>query len=497
MNLIDAVLRQIAPGRALERARHRAALDALMRYDAAAVTERTRSLRGIQTDADTAAAQRARLAAVARDMVRNTPFAVRAQQVIASNVVGDGIIPKVEGGSEADRAALLDRIRQHFDTTDIDAAGRVNLYGLQRLMVNTIVDAGEVLVRFRPRTLSDGLALPFQLEVLEPEFLDTARDGTVPGGVVRDGIQYDLLGRRTGYWLFREHPHATGWRLRATDSRFVPADQVVHVFRQDRPGQNRGVSWFAPIALTLQDLADHQDAQLMRQKIAACFVAFRVSPDSDVVTASDSDPAGLSGMMVPGRIQNMPPGEDIRFASPPGVQAYDEFTSAVLRSVAAGMGLTYEALAGDLSRVNFSSARMGRMEMDRNVSAWQWLMMVPQFLQPLARWTLREAELVPNGRGAAAGLRLAWVPPTRILVDPAREIGAMVEEVQAGFASRQGVIRRLGYDPDEILAEQAEDARLAQEQNLSFTTDARAPRAAPQRPVEDDEPAEDDEDARE
>lgn len=361
-------------------------------------------------------------------------------------------------------------MERHLDTTLIDADGRNNLYGLQRLAVNTIVDAGEVLIRRRLRERRDGLPLSLQLQVLEPDFLDTSRDGVIDGNEVREGIEYDAIGRRTAYWLFPRHPGGA-FRLGKTwESKRISASEILHIYRQDRPGQMRGVSWFAPVALALQDMADHQDAQLMRQKIAACFVAFRISPDAD--TDPNADMTGLATSLVPGRIQNVAPGEDIRFATPPGVEAYDEFTRTVLRAAAAGMGITYEALSGDLGNVNFSSARIGRMEMASNVSCWQWLMLVPQMLQPIGRWILEQWALERMAR-PARGLKIEWVPPPMKLVDPTREIPALRDKVRAGFASRQAVVRELGYDPERLLEEQKADAADADAAGLTFDSDAR------------------------
>lgn len=470
MNPLEWAIAQVSPTRALARVRAKAALRALMNYDAATTTGRASSWRPNASDADGAAARRARLAYVARDMVRNTPFATRAQSVIVNNVVGDGIIPKVRGGTKSQQADLLDLIERHLDTTLIDADGRNNLYGLQRLAMNTVVDAGEVLIRRRIRERRDNLPLSLQLQVLEPDFIDTSRDGVIDGAEVREGIEYDAIGRRQAYWLFPRHPGGA-FRLGKTwASRRVPASEILHIYRQDRPGQMRGVSWFAPVALAMQDMADHQDAQLMRQKIAACFVAFRISPDAD--TDPDADKTGLATSLVPGRIQNVAPGEDIRFATPPGVEAYDEFTRTVLRSAAAGMGITYEALSGDLSNVNFSSARLGRMEMAANISSWQWLMLVPQMLHPIGQWILEQWALERMAR-PARGLKFDWVPPPMKLVDPTREIPALRDKVRAGFASRQSVVRELGYDPERLLEEQIADAAAADDAGLTFDSDAR------------------------
>jgi lambda family phage portal protein len=508
MSLIDRAIAQVSPAWAFRRAQARAALKVMANYDAATTGNRASAWKRSSSDADAAAGNRARIAFTGRDMIRNTALALRAQTVIANNVVGDGIIWKVNGGGERRKKALRAALKRHFDSTLIDADGRANLYGLQRLVLNAVVSDGEVLIRRRRRSNRDGLPLPFQIEVLEIDHLDAARDGILgyigAEGEVREGIEYDAIGRRVAYWLFPRHPGSLRTWRSSLESKRVAASEIIHIYRQDRPKQMRGVSWFAPVALNLQDLADGQDAQIMRQKIAACFAAFRVAPEADYApTGTDSpDVAGLS-TMVPGRIQNLAPGEDIKFGTPPSVEGYDTFTRLVLQTVASGMGITYEALSGDLSKVNFSSARMGRMEMDRNVSAWQWLMMIPQMMQPLAAWVL-EAWNIGNGLAAADDIAIDWVPPHRMLVDPAREIPALRDEVKAGFASRQGQIRRLGYDPEEIVAEQIEDRKVCADKDLRFDSDihfgasgagaAIAPMTTPPvRPGKTDEDTEEDE----
>lgn len=491
MKFLDRAIEAVAPGAGFRRARARAALKAMMNYDAATTGRRASSWRASGADADAAAARRARIAAIARDMIRNTPLAKRAESVIAANVVGMGIAPKVEGGTKGQAADLTALVTQHLETTAIDADGRQTLFGLQNLVMKTIVDSGEVLIRRRFRDRSDGLALALQLQVLEPDYIDTARVGPATNGnQIREGIEYDAIGRRVAYYLFDEHP-GSAWRpLKSYTSRRVAATEILHLFWQDRPGQMRGVSWFHAVAMRLQDLADGQDAQLMRQKIAACFAGFRTMDGAD-----DPDNAleDIGTTITPGTIRQLKPGEDITFASPPKVDGYDDFTRAVLREVAAGIGITFEALSGDLSNVNFTSYKAGRIEMDLNVRQWQWLMMVPQMMEPIGRWIIQQWA-IERGIRPARGLKLTWTAPVRPLIDPAREIGALRDKVRAGFASRQGVVRELGDDPSVIFAEQVEDAALADEFKLKFDSDARmaiagqAKGSAPDDAPDDDRP---------
>lgn len=472
MSLIDRLIAVVSPQRALVRRRAQVALGALMNYDAAVTGRRSGSWVPVGTDADAAAwGRRAKLAFVSRDMVRNTPLAARIQAVVANNVVGDGIIPKVITKSAAAKAALMEAMDLHLNTTDIDADGRNTLSGLQRLAMVTVVESGEVLIRRRWRLRTDGFALPFQLQILEPDYLDTTRDSIRDNGnIVREGIEYDLIGRRVAYWLYKQHPGTMFRTLTANlASARVPAEEVIHVYRQDRPGQRRGVSWFANIAMAVQDLADHQDAQLLRQKIAACFAAFRIPADDE---QPGEDPAELSTSIMPGRIQNLAPGEDIRFAEPPGVQGYDEFKRSVLRDISSGVGLTYEAVSGDLSNVNFSSGRMGRMEMDRNVSSWQWHMLIPQMMDPVGKWVLEAWDLM-NMTTQRRAVRIGWVAPHRMLVDPEGEIKMMRDKVRAGLTSRSETIRTLGEDPEQVAAEIEADNQVADDKKFVFDSDPR------------------------
>ena len=462
----DRALAAIAPQAAMKRVVARSALRSMTAYyDAASGGGRTGSWRTSRGDANASSARRARLAFISRDMVRNNSIATGVVQTIVSHTVGRAILPKLEGlpaDLKADGKIRLDR---YLKSRAIDWRGRESLGGLQRLIMGALVTDGEVLVILHPG--ANGL-YP-QLEVLEIDHLDDgAYRSSIGDGYVQDGIEYDAQGHRVAYHIFDEHPGAQGminWRGSAA-SRRIDARYVIHLYRQDRPGQERGVSWFAPVALPLQDLADYEDAQLVRQKIAACFTVFRHS----------ATPAAAPASLSPGAIIDVAEEGAYEFATPPGVEGYDEFTRGQLRRIAKGVGITYEAVSGDLSRVNFSSAKMGRLEMDRHIESWQWLILIDQFLAPLGALFLQSFALDPKFSHRAAeilGGRIDWVPPARILIDPSREIPPMIEEVRGGLNSRQRAVTALGRDNDQIMAEQIEDMKAADAAGLIFDSDGR------------------------
>lgn len=84
---------------------------------------------------------------------------------------------------------------------------------------------------------------------------------------------------------------------------------------------------------------------------------------------------------------------------------------------------------------------------------------------------------LPDMAPVIRAARIDWVPPSRVMVDPAREMGALKEGVRAGFLSRSGVIRGMGVDPERLLEEQAADQQAADAASLVFDSDARVAQA--------------------
>ena len=137
--------------------------------------------------------------------MRNNPYAAKAVTALVSNMVGTGLLPRARAATP-ELAAAADRLWSAFAAT-ADADGLTDFSGLQALIVRSLVESGEVLVRLRERRVEDGLAVPLQLQVLEADHLDSGKTGELAdGGFVVQGIEFDRLGRRRAYWLYPTHP---------------------------------------------------------------------------------------------------------------------------------------------------------------------------------------------------------------------------------------------------------------------------------------------------
>ena len=392
------------------------------------------------------------------DIVRKNPYAANAIEAIVSNCIGTGIKPL----SKAKNAEFRKKVQELWLrwTDESDAAEICDFYGLQALVLRSVIECGATV--------------PLRLQILESEHLDSSKDGTLPNGnFIRSGIEFNKNGKRVAYYLYKEHPGDSYFS--ASGSIRLPAHEILHIYRPLRPGQVRGEPWLSNVLLKLHELDQYEDAELVRKKTAAMFAGFvtRLDPDSDMFGEKDTNDQGVAfAGLEPGTMQFLDPGEDVKFSSPVDVGGtYEAFIKQQLRAISVGLGITYEQLTGDLSGVNYSSIRAGLLEFRRRCTALQHNLMVYQFCRPI--WNLAvlsNAIDVPNDPTFPL---VKWIPQGFSWVDPQKEQKAQMESVRSGFKSRAEVVSELGYDAEEIDMEIAEDNKRADSLGLQYDSDSR------------------------
>lgn len=463
---------------------------ALRHYEAAQPGRRTSAWRRTTGDADVLLrGSLIELRIHARDLIRNNGWARRAQRKIGSSVVGWGITPKAVSDNSAAAKAAMDIWRKWANTVECDSDGRKKFSKIQSLCMRSIAESGEVLIRRRWRRPTDGLTIPIQLQVLEADFLDQSRNylSTETNGPTIQGVEFDLLGRRTAYWLWDQHP---GSGRNYKPSRRIPASEVLHIYYEERPGQSRGVSWFAPAILNLKDFDEYEDATLMRQKIASCFAGFITDIDgtSNPLGAASTDPEEpLVETLEPGLLSRLKPGQNIEFADPPAV-GEGGFTERTLRKVAKAMGITYEDLTGDYSQSNFSSARMARLDFWENVTEWRENMLIPQLCEGVWAWMIEAAQLanlIPIDEPVTA----VWSAPPMAMIEPDKEGLANQRLVRIGAMTHDQMIREQGGDPEAHWQEYADGLKTLDRLKIILDSDPRKTTSQGQEQASEAEPA--------
>ncbi len=429
-----------------------------------------------------------------RDAIRNDPWAKAAIARLVSNMIGTGIQPYP---THPDKG-LCEALKQLWAdwVPEADADCRIDAYGLQALAARAMFGDGEALVRLRPRRPEDGLAVPFQLQALEADHLPVEKTETSrTGNEIIQGVEFDGLGRRVSYHLWRRHPGDYMTRANAPQEAVpVPADQVIHVFQVHRPGQVRGLPELTTVLLRLKSLDNFDDAVLFRQEVANLFAGFVTRPEPEpegqdpgpnAFAKIDADGYTPLAELSPGTLQELGPGEDVKWSTPPDAgNNYEGFMRQQLMAACASVGVPYEVLTGDLRNVSDRVLRVILNEFHRLIEQIQWTTFIHQYCRPIwAAWldavVLSGALILPDyHRNRRAYQRVKWVPQGWAYVHPVQDIDAQERAVRAGFKSRSSVILGQGDDPDLVDDEIRADNERADRQGLIFDSDPRRTTAA-------------------
>jgi lambda family phage portal protein len=441
----------------------------------------------------------------ARFLARNNGYAFSAVECFASNLIGAGITPSwksplAEDGPDAadDPEAAKKRAStaasQKKDvhalwarwTDEADAEGITDFYGIQKRVARELFIAGEIFVRLRPRYLSDGLSIPLQLELYPSEQLPLWL--TMPldnGNWIRQGIEFDKIGRRVAYHFWRVNPGDITLAPKFGERVRIPASQILHIFDPLEGGQIRGLSRLTPAIITLWMLDLYDDAELERKKTAALFSIFIKRPDPDGEFFDRKTTPGAPGApeadgssdvkLEPGSAHVLLPGEDVTVAAPADSgQSYEPFQYRTLARVCAGLGLPYAGVTGDMVKANYGNQRAAMIEARRRAEALQHGIIVFQLCMPIFRAFMDSAHIAGalDFDGYADNpqdyLEMAWIPPRWMWIDPLKDRQAEVLAVDAGFKARSQVIEEEGYDAAEVDQRIADDMARADRMGLNF-----------------------------
>lgn len=321
--------------------------------------------------------------------------------------------------------------------------------------MRSIVGSGEAFVRY--------LATPrgeLRLQLLSPEQIDPAMNVELGNGRrIVAGVELGPNGERLAFWVRPEAPD--GYMPAISPAVRVAASDIAHVFEPRFPGQVRGVSWLAPVATRLLQLDSLEDAALMKARVSALFAGF--IRDVEGSSTGNDDLASGDLSLEPGTLRLLPAGQDITFSPVADMSGLNDFTRHLARTVAAGSGIPYAIVTGDLSDTNYSSGKMGLEAFKRRRTAICASLLATRLLDPVWRRfatleVLSGRLVAPDfARNSADYLGATWAWPAWAPLEPYREARADAELIKAGVRSREEVIASRGRDPAEVNAEIASD----------------------------------------
>ena len=431
-----------------------------------------------------------RLRERARDLNRNDGTAAGLTSTLVANIVGAGSHPqaRVDAGVLGISDEAAETINRAMEAAwrrwaeNADVTGQLSFAACQALAQRQEIESGEFLAALK---VIDG---ELRVMLIEPDRLDLtlnrAREEATDDGrgnrteaknEIRMGVEYDAIGRVVAYWITPQHPGDTRARGDNQPQRFERLDEwrasILHGFRVERPGQSRGVPWFAPVLDLFKDFSEYMEAERVAARVAACFSVFIRKTDAYLASQSaisETEP-GTNGKPVedlePGIIQYLNAGEDITSFEParPGT-TFDMFVMRLLRIMAAALDVPYELIAKDWSNSNYSNMRGALLEARRVFKIHQQRLQ-RSFCQPIYERVIELAvlrgEISAPGfyQNRAAYLRTRWIHPGWNWVDPEKEITASIKAIEAGLSSEEDECAANGKDAEEIAEARAREVR--------------------------------------
>jgi lambda family phage portal protein len=421
----------------------------------------------------------------ARQLCRDNDYARQALRAIQNNVIGHGIrhqgqVRMLRGGrlDEVMNAQIHEAFEQWMNKNRCDVSGLLGFYDMQSLLVRSLAESGEVFVRMIRRPFGDS-KVPFALQVLEADYLiDDDVPQAAAGNTVRMGIEVDQYLRPQAYHFYANHPGDTYAGNARTNGRRirVPASEVLHLFISDRPGQTRGVTWFASTLMRLHMLQGYEEAEVVRARASSALMGFITSPEGELTPDEVYEGERVSDFQ-PGVFKYLDPGQQVTV---PDLNAPDgqlePFTRSMLRAVAAGLGVSFESISKNFSETNYSSSRLSLLE-ERDTYRVLQRYMIENFLQPVFNAWLDMAVLsgeinLPGYETNPERYRASrWVARSWEWVDPMKEVEAYKTAVRCGFKTLGQVIAEQGSDLDDVLVARQRELALLDELNIVTDTD--------------------------
>lgn len=435
---------------------------------------------------------------------RNDPWIRNGIGSLVSNEIGIGIRP-LAMTEDPELNEFLDALWNRW-VDQSDADGVLNFYGQQTQGCKCRRTAGEVFVRFRPRRLGDGLVVPLQIQMLEPEMCPINYNAIAPNGnTVHQGIEKTAFGLRTAYWMYRQHPGdaTTGFIRDARLPIRVSANDVIHHYFPDRPGMLRGEPDPAASLVRAYIYGEYEGAELNRKKDRAHFTGtiereeftdadFTHDPFTGNPLETDSSGAPMADVE-PGTFPVMKPGEKVNLFD--GEDSFSpDFMRHELMAIAAGMdGLPVEILSGDYSKINDRLLRGILNEFHRRIEARQDQLTIHQICRQVRnRWldvavlsgAVPKISIADYTSNTEYFRRCEWRAPAWPYLNKLQDVQADREAIDGGLTSRSAVIaERGGWDRKSVDKQRAADKES--EESLKLKSEPRKASAQQGQPVDE------------
>lgn len=455
-----------------------------------------------ETQADVQASWE-KAAARAVHSIQNSGFIAGVVEISSGAVVGTGLRMAARPDAESlgwDRHFATQwsrKVESRFrawagNPRECDAAGQMTFGQMQQAAYVSYMRFGEI-VALMPLLRRPGTQSLTRVALVPPLRLMNYNDSL--GNWVQ-GVKIDGWGLPSAY-KFREKGPDGFARERVVAAQDASGRLNVLHFKDPEIGVTRGISPFAPVLKVVRQVDQYADATLTSALIQTIFAATLktnlqglsafegLMTDGDTGALKLGEFLGAKGdfydgakidLTQHGRIAQLFPNDELIFneAKQPG-QEYDQFMGWLLREIARGAGVTYEAATGDYRGATYSSVRMA--------SAIEWLTVLRRrtnLIEPFCK-TVYEAwleEEIHTGRiefpggiekfklVKALASRATWNGPVKPQADDFKTARAYEVRKDMQATTLAEIAEEYGRDWDDDMRQRANENALADELDL-------------------------------
>ena len=345
-------------------------------------------------------------------------------------------------------------------------AARIDLADIVRMAVSTYWRDGEAFLM--RASLPRNYRFALDLRMIEADQVASPMLGSLLNDpFVDDGIRFDRSTNELSFYIYDNHP-GSNTPSSTMDGEWYDANQVLHLFRAERPGQTRGIPRATPALQMLPIMRRQEMATLYTSETAANFGMYMKTNTGAMAPAANASGAFAEMELATNMLTILPEGWDVgQVESKQPGSNYEGFQRQCLMSFSRCTQMPYGLAAGTSKDSNFSSFKGDIKQIWEPEVRTEQNRVENAIYERVWQWFLEDAMYVPgllDGMPLTGDIDHNWHHPPLPELDAVDSANAASIRISTGQSSLTEEHARRGQDWSVVSKTAADDFGVSPEQ---------------------------------